>query len=181
MSATISLADGAPEGAGLLSVANETLDVRDGAKETDNESVIALARNVPYFVVTETEPETSEVIEGYDPSDPHQNPAADHLSIYGSEAAVAAAYANDLVIQTDHFGEEPPFLLGPRQRPTVAESIQETFRSQGITETPQVPEVADEAPAEAPQGSTEPAAPSTPAAGTGSGAWTSPTTTGVTD
>lgn len=74
-----------------------------------------------------------------DQNDPHVNPAADHLSVWGSQESKDAADANDAAIKEafgtiDGEGSQDP-------APTVAETLQATFDNAGVDSTPQTPDV----------------------------------------
>lgn len=107
--ATISLSDAAPkvDGDFGFALANVNFDLgAGGSYDTDDPAVLSAAEVHPFLKVEFPEPTEEEKAE-YDPNDPHQNPVADHLSVYASPEVKQAADEADAAIQEAAFPENP--------------------------------------------------------------------------
>lgn len=113
--ATITLSDKAPTGEGPASFSfpegDFTLEGK-GSYETDNPGLISNANAHPWLDVAVPVVE-EEVADDYDENDPHDNPSADHLSVWASDEAKAEAAANEEAILAEAYPErttveEPP-------------------------------------------------------------------------
>lgn len=130
-----------------------TLEADQLPYETNDPSVLSVARSNPAVDVEEDEVTPTETAaEVSDPLDPHRNPAADHLSAFASEDAIKAAQENDAAIREV---VSPYQNLADPATPTVEETVSATFDAVGVdaapvfasAETPAVNPVAPEEPA----------------------------------
>lgn len=108
--ATISFNDAAPQFDGPVNFVfgNEDLSLaRDATVESDDATVIQGASEHPWLKV-EVPVVDVQASFGYDPTDPHDNPAADHLSPLASpEAKQAAADAEQAIMDAAYPTDTP--------------------------------------------------------------------------
>lgn len=107
--ATLSLSDAAPKVDGDIgfALANVNFSLGSGGTyDTEDPAVISAATVHPFLKVEQPAPVEQEV-EATDENDPHQNPAADHLSVYATPEVKAAADEADAAIQEAAFPDNP--------------------------------------------------------------------------
>jgi hypothetical protein len=142
--AKISKSDAAPSGDLHVSLGRVDFDLTSKKKvyETTDPTVISDARAHVFLSVEEDAPApVREEQADYDPNDPHDNPASDHLSIWASDEAVKAAAANEaavrdaagLAVHVSASGDAPDDV------PTVEETINETLDAVGSDASAEVP------------------------------------------
>lgn len=148
--ATISLNASAPKVDSEISfsLANEDFALAsDGSFESTDPAVIGSAVVHPWLKV-EFKAEAEQATSDYDPNDPHQNPAADHLSAYASPETKAAAEATEAAIQAAAYPEQ-----------AAAAEVEETDEAELKADTTPAASDTSQAtsPAEAPASPQEPA------------------------
>jgi hypothetical protein len=172
--ARISKSDTAPKDALhiTLGAVEFDLDDKNAVYETDDPAVIADASVNADLKVDVPAPKTADQRPDFDPHDPHQNPSADHLSAFGSQAARDAAAANEKAIK-EATGAD---IAAPSRAPSVAESVAATLEAARVDAEPQLPDTESDAPAPASPpptppngGSGGPTPPASPAAPTPGG------------
>lgn len=107
--ATISLSDAAPKVDGELGFAlgNANFELASGGSfDSDDPAVIGGAVVHPWLKVAFAAPAESDAPD-YDPNDPHQNPAADHLGQYASPEVKKAAEEAEAAIQAVAYPNDP--------------------------------------------------------------------------
>lgn len=122
--ARITKSDTAPSEAKHFSLAQAEFDLASASStyETNDRNIIAAADAHPWLDV-ETDPAPADAAAEPDPLDPHDNPAADHLSISASESAIEAARANNEAIRSVAQGD----IAAPTDQPTVEDAVRETL------------------------------------------------------
>lgn len=136
----------APNDVTAFSIGNADFELprKNSVYETDDPLIISSAKVNPFLEVEEDAPSAQPAEAApRDALDPHVNPAADHLSVSGSQAAVEAATANETAIR-EAVGLDRSFRNSTEGEPTVAESLAATLRNAGVTEDPQLPADAEE-------------------------------------
>lgn len=151
--ARITKSDRAPQEPLHFTFGTTEFDLADAGSvfETDDPSVIATARANMNLKVEDETSTTIVVAAEKDMLDPHQNPAADHLSAQASPAAVSAAVSNEKAIKAAAGLD----ITAPSDKPTVPETLQAMFNAVGVRGEPSTMESA----APTPEPATPPAPP----------------------
>lgn len=122
--ARITKSETAPAEAKHFSLAQVEFDLAGASStyETDDRNTIAAAVTHPWLDV-EFDTAPTDVVAEADPLDPHDNPAADHLSVSATEAAIDAARANNDAIRNVAQGD----VAAPTEQPSVEDAVRETL------------------------------------------------------
>lgn len=125
--ATITLSDLAPkeEIHFVFGDADFTLGGKNSSYETDSPQVVSNAAAHEWLAVSVPEGTSDPRPEddpNYDPTDPHDNPSADHLSQMASPESIEAAAANEAAIQAEAYPDVPQ-QPAPTEAPVVEAPI----------------------------------------------------------
>lgn len=142
--AKITKSDDAPKDAVHFSFGQVEFDLKTAKAsfETSDAAVIAGAVANPWLSVEQDAPTPDLAAAERDPLDPHNNPSVDHLSIYASPDAVAAAATNEAEIRKAVGIDANVSASGSSSvdNPSVADVLQATFDNVNSDATPALPE-----------------------------------------
>lgn len=154
--AKLSKSSTAPMGPVHYTLGMYEFDLKDGndSYETSDSLLISAASLVPGLKVSVDTPPADPNTPVVDMLDPHQNPSADHLSIWASDSAVAAAAANDAAIKVVAGDSAVSSTPGP----SITEVLQNMLTASGSDSTAATADVTPVSPTPDPTPASPPAA-----------------------